>query len=443
MKTNHTNTPWGLTSLLALSLLAPAGCGDPGDLPGLEAYGDGTGILAPEMAPDGGAAQMPPPEQEPEGFEPDERAVDLEDQVGSEAVSTFLRHQQSRAQGNDPDRLAGDQPEPRGDGVGVRKSALVTSRTIYGYVRDSFGRPVSGVRVTAFDSDPDDDDQMGRVFTDSRGYYEIHYRGGHWDPCPHQWTCWRPDIYVTVSARRWKIVGPRYDGKPLCNDVEYGWQRVATSRQYGNWKLKNPLRVDLVTPPRSQIWDERGDKPSCLQGPFCYYFRYIKTQCWGVVETLTGCAGNQEYTWKAPCFGWFSATLPGREKCFSKPLNNTPALSPATPSSNTFRNISTPVTTNSRVSVIPTRSTLSPTFTFPRSIRPVATVPRPVIEKTSSTGIKNGRSTSRTGSGMCSSTASINSHIALHFSHSRFPQPLSDASFALPFTTGMLSPSNS
>ena len=35
-------------------------------------------------------------------------------------------------------------------------------------------------------------------------------------------------------------------------------------------------------------------------------------------------------------------------------------------------------------------STSSPTLITPASIRPVATVPRPVIENTSSTGIKNG-----------------------------------------------------
>ena len=47
------------------------------------------------------------------------------------------------------------------------------------------------------------------------------------------------------------------------------------------------------------------------------------------------------------------------------------------PSSNSFLNISTPVTTVVRVSRMPTISTSSFTFTLPRSIRPVATVPRP------------------------------------------------------------------
>ena len=39
----------------------------------------------------------------------------------------------------------------------------------------------------------------------------------------------------------------------------------------------------------------------------------------------------------------------------------------------------------------------SPTFTLPRSIRPVTTVPRPEIEKMSSIGIRNGRSIARSG----------------------------------------------
>src|SRR5471032_2714093 len=59
-------------------------------------------------------------------------------------------------------------------------------------------------------------------------------------------------------------------------------------------------------------------------------------------------------------------------------------------SSSCFLNISTPVTTVLRVSRKPTISTSSPTFTLPRSIRPVTTVPRPEIEKMSSIGIRNG-----------------------------------------------------
>jgi hypothetical protein len=59
------------------------------------------------------------------------------------------------------------------------------------------------------------------------------------------------------------------------------------------------------------------------------------------------------------------------------------------------------------VGLMPTISTSSLTLTTPRSMRPVTTVPRPVMVKTSSTGIRNGLSVSRTGSGMDSSTASM------------------------------------
>ncbi len=65
-------------------------------------------------------------------------------------------------------------------------------------------------------------------------------------------------------------------------------------------------------------------------------------------------------------------------------------LSPAWAWSRSLRNISTPVTTVFRVSRSPTISTSSPTLTTPRSTRPVTTVPRPVIEKTSSIGHQEG-----------------------------------------------------
>jgi hypothetical protein len=49
---------------------------------------------------------------------------------------------------------------------------------------------------------------------------------------------------------------------------------------------------------------------------------------------------------------------------------------------------------------MPTISISSPTFTMPRSTRPVTTVPRPEIENTSSTGIRNGRRSRAAASGM-------------------------------------------
>ena len=84
----------------------------------------------------------------------------------------------------------------------------------------------------------------------------------------------------------------------------------------------------------------------------------------------------------------------------SMPRSRSPTLSPARPSSRIFLNISTPVTTTLRVALTPTISISSLILTMPRSMRPVATVPRPLIPKTSSTGIRNGLSTARSGVGM-------------------------------------------
>src|SRR3569623_1653445 len=80
--------------------------------------------------------------------------------------------------------------------------------------------------------------------------------------------------------------------------------------------------------------------------------------------------------------------------------SNRPQLSPAWPWASSLRNISTPVTVVFWVSLMPTISTSSPTLMMPRSTRPVTTVPRPEIEKTSSTGIRKAPSMARSGSGM-------------------------------------------
>ena len=65
---------------------------------------------------------------------------------------------------------------------------------------------------------------------------------------------------------------------------------------------------------------------------------------------------------------------------------------------------------------MPTISTVELTLIVPRSTLPVTTVPRPVMVKTSSIGIRNGLSVSRSGSGTDSSTASISSTtVSTHF----------------------------
>ena len=74
-----------------------------------------------------------------------------------------------------------------------------------------------------------------------------------------------------------------------------------------------------------------------------------------------------------------------------------PTLSPAWPWSSSFLNISTPVQVVFCVGVMPTISISSPTLMTPRSTRPVTTVPRPEMEKTSSTGIRKAPSMARSG----------------------------------------------
>ena len=105
-----------------------------------------------------------------------------------------------------------------------------------------------------------------------------------------------------------------------------------------------------------------------------------------------------------------------------------------------MRNISTPVTTFFCVGRIPTISTSSPTFTIPRSTRPVTTVPRPEIENTSSIGIRKSLSIARSGTGMYASTASISS--MMHLASSESGSADSPAFSAEPFTIGVLSPGN-
>ena len=87
----------------------------------------------------------------------------------------------------------------------------------------------------------------------------------------------------------------------------------------------------------------------------------------------------------------FTRHCPLSTPSLSTPLNNAPILSPASPLSSSFLNISTPVQVDLDVSLIPIISISSPTLITPRSTLPVTTVPRPEIEKTSSIGIRKGK----------------------------------------------------
>ena len=114
-------------------------------------------------------------------------------------------------------------------------------------------------------------------------------------------------------------------------------------------------------------------------------------------------------------------------------------LSPASPESKSFLNISTPVQTDFFVSLIPTISISSPVFITPDSTLPVTTVPLPEIENTSSTGIRKSLSLGLSGCGINSSTAFINSKIEFLPISSSLP---STAASADPFAIGVLSPGN-
>jgi hypothetical protein len=106
-------------------------------------------------------------------------------------------------------------------------------------------------------------------------------------------------------------------------------------------------------------------------------------------------------------------------------------------------NISTPVQVVLMLSSrSPMISSPSPTLTIPRSMRPVTTVPRPLIENTSSMAIRNGLSFSRTGVGMYSSTVRISSRIGAYSGAAGSLLSLSRAFRAEPRTIGVLSPGN-
>ena len=64
------------------------------------------------------------------------------------------------------------------------------------------------------------------------------------------------------------------------------------------------------------------------------------------------------------------------------------------------------------MSEMPMMVTVSPVRTMPCSMRPVTTVPRPMMLNTSSTDMEKGLSSARWGSGMYASTESMSFRIA-------------------------------
>jgi hypothetical protein len=122
------------------------------------------------------------------------------------------------------------------------------------------------------------------------------------------------------------------------------------------------------------------------------------------------------------------------------PRSSRPTLSPATLRPTACGTFPRPCRPCSSFRADPTISIGSPFLTIPRSIRPVTTVPRPLIENTSSTDIMNGLSVSRFGSGMYSSTtrsSSLMGHIPARSGRSR---RCPSACLAEPRTIGVVSP---
>mmetsp|Transcript_16592 Transcript_16592/g.41767 ORF Transcript_16592/g.41767 Transcript_16592/m.41767 type:complete len:204 (+) Transcript_16592:352-963(+) len=140
-------------------------------------------------------------------------------------------------------------------------------------------------------------------------------------------------------------------------------------------------------------------------------------------------------------------TEPGNESTWPRwtsvlltPFNMMPHWSPACPSSRVLWNISMPATVAFRgLSFMPKISTMSPVFTTPRSMRPVATVPLAGMARMLSMPMRNGLSTARGGSGMNVSQASMRVSMVLT-PHSPV-SPLSALS-AEPRMKGVSSPGN-
>jgi len=106
---------------------------------------------------------------------------------------------------------------------------------IGGVIKDKRNKPVSGIKVRAWDEDGmlgGKHDFLNETTTDSQGRYFMVYEGKHWDPSPHNVTKWRPDIFIKV----------------LRNVGRYGWVRVHRSETYSDWKHAKTLTINASMP---------------------------------------------------------------------------------------------------------------------------------------------------------------------------------------------------
>jgi hypothetical protein len=101
---------------------------------------------------------------------------------------------------------------------------------IYGTITDESGSPLNNLRVTAWDDDwPDGDDLLGEALTNPKGQFELAYTDAYWDPKVEGLDSWRPDIYIVVEIR----------------NKSRRWIRLGKSQTYKDHDLKQDLQINL------------------------------------------------------------------------------------------------------------------------------------------------------------------------------------------------------
>jgi hypothetical protein len=109
----------------------------------------------------------------------------------------------------------------------------MAERKVFGVLVDKAKNPVAGARIKLWDSDVGHDNKMGETITKEDGSYIIKYSPGSYDgPKTRFHTNWRPDIYVTAEIQ---------------DEQDSPWYKAARSKVFKNHKLKDDLRVNLVT----------------------------------------------------------------------------------------------------------------------------------------------------------------------------------------------------
>jgi hypothetical protein len=82
---------------------------------------------------------------------------------------------------------------------------------------------------------------VGIAGVHKKGSCTIQYRDGHWDSAPHEWTIWRPDIYIRVF---------------LSEDGEW-FEAYPKSRVFNDWKLHDDLTINLSVDDQRRLIEGR------------------------------------------------------------------------------------------------------------------------------------------------------------------------------------------